>query len=206
MQPFGNTVDVTTLTGADIRAVLEQQFQSDQPRGTDLRLGTSEGFAYSYDPAQPYGQRVDPGSITLDGVLVDAGAAYRVVANSFLVGGGDSFTAFTNGTDGVTGPVDVDTSVAYFAANPRWTRRPRTTRRPSPSPRPRLRRPVWAGRPCSPRPRHHRGDQRGTGGHRRRVHLPSAAPVNPPDDSRHPAGRRPRQRDRGGPPGRTPAR
>ncbi len=123
VQPFGNTVDVTTLTGADIRAVLEQQFQaagsttSAGPRASNLRLGTSAGFAYSYDPAQPYGQRVDPATITLDGVVIDAAGSYRVVANSFLVGGGDSFTAFTNGTDGATGPVDVDTSVAYFATN-----------------------------------------------------------------------------------------
>ncbi|WP_222193930.1 bifunctional metallophosphatase/5'-nucleotidase [Modestobacter italicus] len=118
VQPFGNTVNVVTLTGADIRAVLEQQFQANGgPRGNTLRLGTSEGFSYRYDLSHPYGQRVDPASITLDGEVVDPAASYRVVANSFLIGGGDAFTAFTNGTDPATGPVDVDTAVAYFEAN-----------------------------------------------------------------------------------------
>ena len=37
--------------------------------------------------------------------------------NSFLVAGGDAFTAFTSGTDPVTGPLDVDTAVSYLAAN-----------------------------------------------------------------------------------------
>ena len=40
--------------------------------------------------------------------------SYRVVANSFLVGGGDTFTAFKNGTAPTTGPVDVDVLVEYF--------------------------------------------------------------------------------------------
>ncbi|MGY1847351.1 MULTISPECIES: 5'-nucleotidase C-terminal domain-containing protein [unclassified Blastococcus] len=124
VQPFGNTVNAITLTGADIRAVLEQQFQSDQPRASTLRLGTSEGFSYRFDTANPYGQRVDPASITLDpdgsgplpAEVVDPAASYRVAANSFLIAGGDSFTAFTNGTDPATGPVDVETAVAYFEA------------------------------------------------------------------------------------------
>jgi 5'-nucleotidase len=117
VQPFGNTVDVITLTGADVRGVLEQQFQVGGPRNSTLRLGTSEGFAYSYDLSQPYGRRVDPTTITLDGQVIDPAGSYRVAANSFLVTGGDTFTAFTNGTDPATGPVDVDTAVSYFRAN-----------------------------------------------------------------------------------------
>ena len=114
VQPFGNTVNAATLTGAQIAQVLEQQFQADQTSGrrTQLILGTSDGFAYDYDLRQPYGQRVS--NITLDGAPLDPDAGYRVAMNSFLAAGGDSFTAFTSGTDPVTGPVDVDTSVAYF--------------------------------------------------------------------------------------------
>jgi 5'-nucleotidase len=127
IQPFGNTVNSTTLDGADIRAVLEQQFQAaipgtspaagNGPRNSTLVLGTSAGFSYSYDLSQPYGQRIDPASIALDGRPIVAGQSYRVVMNSFLATGGDSFTAFTRGTSAATGPVDVDTAVAYFQAH-----------------------------------------------------------------------------------------
>jgi 5'-nucleotidase len=114
VQPFGNTVNVITLTGADIRAVLEQQFQAGGPRGDTLILGTSEGFSYQYDTSNAYGQRIDPGTIRLNGTTIDPVGTYRVVANSFLITGGDSFKAFTNGTGPATGPLDVDTAVLHF--------------------------------------------------------------------------------------------
>ena len=117
VQPFGNTVNATTLTGADVRQVLEEQFQKDQARGTQLVLGTSAGFSYRYDLARPYGDRVDPCSIMLNGQVLDPAGTYRVAANSFLAAGGDSFTGFARGTAPVTGPVDVDTAVAYFTAH-----------------------------------------------------------------------------------------
>jgi 5'-nucleotidase len=127
VQPFGNTVNTITLTGADIDDVLEQQFQADPdgpgplpiagPRGSQLILGTNAGFAYSYDLSRPYGDRVVDSSITLDGVTLVPATTYRVAANSFLLQGGDSFSAFLNGTAPTTGPVDVDVLVEYFEAN-----------------------------------------------------------------------------------------
>ncbi|MCW2675943.1 MAG: putative 5-nucleotidase [Modestobacter sp.] len=117
VQPFGNTVNAITLTGADVRRILEEQFQKDQARGTQLVLGTSAGFSYRYDLSRPYGDRVDPCSIMLNGQVLDPAGTYRVAANSFLVAGGDSFTGFAHGTAPVTGPVDVDTAVAYFKAH-----------------------------------------------------------------------------------------
>ncbi|MGY1735596.1 bifunctional metallophosphatase/5'-nucleotidase [Geodermatophilus sp. SYSU D00684] len=116
VQPFGNTVNAITLTGAQIDDVLEQQFQlNGGPRNTQLVLGTSAGFSYTYDLDRSYGDRVLDSSITLNGVVLSPTTEYRVVANSFLVAGGDSFGAFTGGTNPVTGPVDVDALVAYFA-------------------------------------------------------------------------------------------
>jgi 5'-nucleotidase len=127
VQPFGNTANTITLTGADIDDVLEQQYQQDPdgaagpltagPRGTRLTLGTNTGFTWSYDLTRAYGDRVVDSSIKLDGVTLDPATAYRVVANSFLVGGGDTFTAFRNGTAPTTGPVDVDVLVEYFVAH-----------------------------------------------------------------------------------------
>jgi 5'-nucleotidase len=116
VQPFSNTVNAVTLSGAAIKDVLEQQFPS-AARSTQLVLGTSQGFSYSYDPDAAEGQRVIASSITLNGTVIDPAVSYRVVANSFLIGGGDSFSAFTTGADPITGPVDADTAVAYFAAH-----------------------------------------------------------------------------------------
>lgn len=111
VQPFSNTPNAVTLTGAGIDAVLEQQFPS-AARSSTLLLSTSDGFGDRYDPARAEGDRVFDCSITIGGVPVDPAAAYRVAANSFLIGGGDSFTASTDGAEPVTGPVDVDTAVA----------------------------------------------------------------------------------------------
>jgi 5'-nucleotidase len=116
VQPFSNTVNTVSLTGADIDAVLEQQFPS-AARESTLLLSTSTGFGYEYDPARPEGDRVFDCSISIGGQPVDPAATYRVAANSFLAGGGDSFTAFTSGVDPVTGPLDVDTAVSYLASN-----------------------------------------------------------------------------------------
>jgi 5'-nucleotidase len=115
VQPFGNTVGATTLTGAEIKTVLEQQFPV-PGRTTTLWLGTSDGFAYNYDPARAANDRIDPCSITLKGTRILPGTDYRVVANSFLLGGGDSFS-FNVGDNPVSGPLDVETAVSYFQAN-----------------------------------------------------------------------------------------
>ena len=52
VQPFANTLVNMQLTGAQIKTVLEQQWQRDAlnkvPTRTFLRLGVSEGFEYTY--------------------------------------------------------------------------------------------------------------------------------------------------------------
>lgn len=118
VQPFGNTVNTTTLTGAQIKEALEQQWNL-AADGSEafLQLSVSDGFHYVYDPTRPIGDRVDPNQMTLDGELIDPAANYRVTANSFLTAGGDGFVALGQGTDTVTGPVDVDSFVDYVKAN-----------------------------------------------------------------------------------------
>ena len=62
MQPFANTLVNMKLTGAQIKKVLEQQWQRDSagevPTRPFLRLGTSAGFTYTFDPARPEGDRI----------------------------------------------------------------------------------------------------------------------------------------------------
>ncbi len=88
VQPFYNNLVTLSLTGAQILQVLEQQWLN-QARPRILQV--SKGFAYTWDSAKPAGQRVVPGSVTLDGKPLEATATYRVTVNSFLADGGDGF-------------------------------------------------------------------------------------------------------------------
>ena len=113
VQPFYNNLVTMTLSGAQIVQVLEQQWSSAQPRGRMMQV--SRGFGYTWDASKPAGQRVVPGSVMLEGKPVDAAANYRVTVNSFMAGGGDSFTVFKQGRDAKTGAMDVDAFEQFIA-------------------------------------------------------------------------------------------
>jgi 5'-nucleotidase len=117
VQPFANNLVTMSLTGSQIEQVLEQQWQAQADGSERARiLQVSNGFAYRYDAARPRGDRIDPASITLNGTPLDPNAIYRVTVNSFLATGGDGFTVLNAGTDRLTGAIDLDALVAYFAA------------------------------------------------------------------------------------------
>lgn len=117
--PFGNTLDVMNLTGAQLRALLEEQFLQGR-NVTRGMLQSSDGFTYQWDPKQPGGQRVVPGSLLLHGVRVEDGASYRVVTNHFLSEGGDYFPTFARGTNRAPTSIrDIDALAAYLAQRDR---------------------------------------------------------------------------------------
>ena len=118
VQPFANTLVTMTLTGAQLKTALEQQWAVRSGTESFLHLGISAGLTYSYRPAEPLGSRVDASTLRLDGVLVDPAASYRVTVNSFLADGGDSFAVFREGTDRTGGGVDLDELIAYLGAHP----------------------------------------------------------------------------------------
>jgi len=112
VQPFGNHLVVMTLTGAQIRALLEQQFDGAKDGAHSRLLSVSEGLQYRYDLRQPPGARVS--GLTLQGVpLVDA-APYRVCVSSYLADGGGSFGLFRQGRDALGGGQDIDAMEDYF--------------------------------------------------------------------------------------------
>ena len=113
-QPFRNQLMTVTLTGAEIKAALEQQWL-DPARPRILQI--SNGFSYAFDPKQPAGGRVDAASMMLAGKPVDPAASYRVTLNTYLALGGDGFTAFKGGRDPVVGPYDDEALFAYLKAN-----------------------------------------------------------------------------------------
>jgi 5'-nucleotidase len=116
VQPFANSLVTMTLTGVQIDAVLEQQFDNPSP-GQNRILQVSGGFAYTWDAAGPAGGRVDPSSIKINGIPVDPSGTYRVTVNSFLADGGDNFTVLGQGTDRLGGAIDLDALVDYFGAH-----------------------------------------------------------------------------------------
>ncbi|BCJ44171.1 multifunctional nuclease/2',3'-cyclic-nucleotide 2'-phosphodiesterase/5'-nucleotidase/3'-nucleotidase [Actinoplanes ianthinogenes] len=117
VQPFANDVVTKTLSGADIKNVLEEQWQPATASRPVLHLGSSKGFTYSYDVNQPKGSRIIASSMKLNGVTIDPNASYRVTMNSFLASGGDNFTTLGKNpaTKTTTGDNDLTMLVNYFA-------------------------------------------------------------------------------------------
>jgi 5'-nucleotidase len=96
VQPFDNGLVRMTLTGAQLKAVLEQQFRD---TGGDKILQVS-GIRETYDRTRAAGDRLS--ALTLaDGSAVDPAGTYTVAVNGFLATGGDGFTVLKEGA-GVT--------------------------------------------------------------------------------------------------------
>jgi 5'-nucleotidase len=99
VQPFSNHLVTVTLTGAQIERLLEQQFTSSSAN----ILAISRGFTYTWSRTRAAGDKIDPSTIRIDGVVVDPAATYRVTANNFTAERG----VFAEGTDRVSGPMDI---------------------------------------------------------------------------------------------------
>jgi len=113
-QPFRNQLVTMTLTGAQLKQALEQQWHDPKlPR----ILQVSNGFSYTWDKARPYGERIIASSMSLNGTKIDPAASYRVTVNNYLAVGGDGFIAFKDGTAKQVGVYDVDALYDYFRAN-----------------------------------------------------------------------------------------
>ena len=116
-QPFGNNLVVKTLTGAQLKAVLEQQFVVKNGKvEVGALLAPSASFRFSYDLSRPERQRIV--SMALDGKPIRPDGRYRVTVNNFLASGGDGFTALSNGTDTFDAGLDLDAMEAWLATNP----------------------------------------------------------------------------------------
>ena len=116
VQPFNNLVTTISLTGAQIKEVLEQQ-RFPGTTSSPLILQVSAGFAFSYNSTLAVGSRIT--SMSLNGVPIDPAATYRVTTNDFLANGGDGFTKLTLGTNRVYAPgFDVDALAEYLNPGP----------------------------------------------------------------------------------------
>ncbi|OLS41380.1 bifunctional metallophosphatase/5'-nucleotidase [Bacillus sp. MRMR6] len=111
VQPFNNDLVKMTMTGQQIRDLLNQQW------GTKTTMLQISGLTYTWDENLPAGQKIV--SIMLpDGTQLDPSTSYTVTANVFLSGGGDGFTLFTKATNKVIGPVDLEALVDFIKTQP----------------------------------------------------------------------------------------
>jgi 5'-nucleotidase len=109
VQPFSNTLVTMTMTGQQIKDLLESRWSG------CVSLQISNGFTYSWSPSAPVGSRVS--DIQINGEPIDLAANYRITTNNFLADGGDGCTVFTQGTDRLVGMDDLEALVQYFGAH-----------------------------------------------------------------------------------------
>lgn len=122
IQPFTNYLTTETLTGAQIKELLEEQFGgyvSYDVTGKKViqaydKVLQVAGITYSWSKSAPLGSKVDVNSIKIQGQPLDLNASYNIVVNNFMAAGGDSFSVLTKGTNIRTGDVDVTATEAYF--------------------------------------------------------------------------------------------
>ncbi|MDO5049349.1 MAG: 5'-nucleotidase C-terminal domain-containing protein [Actinomycetaceae bacterium] len=121
-QPFDGDMGTVDLTAQQVFALLEQQWQ---PEGKDrpvLQLGLSDTISYTYDPSAPRGSKIKTVKIH-DQFLdrEDTKTTYRVIAGTFMLGGGDNFTVLTEGTNFKNyGQKDLAVFNEFLVANPGW--------------------------------------------------------------------------------------
>jgi len=110
VQPFDNLVTLMDLTGAQIKAVLEQCFP---PVATSTKMLQVSGIKYTVQLSAPANAKII-GLTLADGTPINPVTTYRVAVNNFLATGGDGFTVFKQGTNQFnTGISDITALVDY---------------------------------------------------------------------------------------------
>ena len=113
MQPFGNSLVTMTLTGVQLKNLLESQHKGSET----TMLQPSEGLSYTWQADAIVGDHVR--ELKLDGEPIVADKPYRITVNSFMAEGGDGFVTLTKGTDRRGGGQDLDALLAYLKAGER---------------------------------------------------------------------------------------
>ncbi len=92
--PFGNTIAVMGLRGADVLAAIEHGLS--QGAGTAGRFPQVAGLRFAWDPTAPPGNRVRDAQVAQGSgfVPLDPARVYRVLTNDFMRKGGDGYVMF----------------------------------------------------------------------------------------------------------------
>ncbi|MDF2735241.1 MAG: putative 5-nucleotidase [Chloroflexota bacterium] len=94
--PFGNVVSTVTITGAELKAFLENGVS--QVPAANGRFAQVSGLCFTYDIAATAGSRVTGavlananGTCSATPVSLTAGDSYKIAINDFMASGGDSY-------------------------------------------------------------------------------------------------------------------
>ncbi|MGG3912736.1 bifunctional metallophosphatase/5'-nucleotidase [Rossellomorea vietnamensis] len=88
--PFGNYIVTKNLTGAEIKAGLENGVTAyPETKGAFPHVS---GMTFAIDTTKPAGERVH--SVKIDGQDLDLKKEYLVATNDFMAAGGDEYTSF----------------------------------------------------------------------------------------------------------------
>lgn len=114
VQPFGNSIVTLSLTGQQIRELLEQQWSGANANRPRI-LQPSKELSYAYKKDATAVPRAT--QIMISGQALMDSKSYRVTVNSFIADGGDNFTVLTKGTNRVGGGQDIDALEKYINQN-----------------------------------------------------------------------------------------
>jgi 5'-nucleotidase len=111
LHPFANHLITLDMTGAQLLAVLEQQWPAES--NALPRILKTSGLYYSWDPARAAGARVVE---ACDGAHqpLDPAHHYRVTVNDFLANGGDGFSTLKALGAAESGPLDSEALAQYL--------------------------------------------------------------------------------------------
>ena len=91
--PFGNTTVLIELTGADLKAALENGVS--QLENYAGRFPQISGLVVTVETKAPVGSRIQ--SVSINGVPLDPAEHYKVASNNFMLAGGDGYGALAKG-------------------------------------------------------------------------------------------------------------
>ena len=146
VQPFGNSLVTMTLTAAQLKALLEQQFSGCKGQETNRVLQPSNGLRTTWRASAPACAKIidvtfTPTDVTVtppmavgpaqaivkDGVVLEPARVFRVTVNNYMASGGDGYSTLKAGTDRIGGAQDIDALrsylVPYLAPHPPYDAR-----------------------------------------------------------------------------------
>ena len=110
VQPFANTLVTLDLTGAQLKQVLEEQWQPAGLSRPMLKLGVSKGFQYTYDPGAAAGSHIN-GTSFATGETVTVKVSSMLFSNAGAKAG--DATLSLGGTVVATAPLTFTIKDAY---------------------------------------------------------------------------------------------